>query len=460
MNGAHNTIYGSTRSLPPHSFIEVDDGIAISCPELIFLEMVDVMPLMRLVMLGHELCGTFSRDPHDPRNGEATLSCPPLTSCERIEAFIRETKWNAHAEQALRALSLVSDNAWSPTESIVAAVASLPYEEWGYGFGRCILNKRIDTSTGLALATGKDSRRPDILFEGTPVGLNYDGAIHLDLDAVAKAAMELERNPGEAANQQAFDAIVHEVRSRAVDDIRRNRELASAGYIVFPVTKEDLYEEGALDTVMLQVMKTIENLTGKDPYRTEYESDLIGPLTLASDGEAIVGCWFGNDRYFGYGVDGEMEPKDDLPVFDQAREWLDRYFAGEAPDPRELPLSANATPFQLRVREAMLDIPYGATTTYGDIAKRIASETGKRSSARAVGGAVGHNPLCIIAPCHRVVGADGSLTGFGGGIDMKVKLLEHEGAMKDSFTLPKKGTALEGDRKAPLGGTSAEGRLA
>lgn len=264
MNGAHNTIYGSTRSLPPHSFIEVDDGIAISCPELIFLEMVDVMPLMRLVMLGHELCGTFSRDPHDPRNGEATLSCPPLTSCERIEAFIRETKWNAHAEQALRALSLVSDNAWSPTESIVAAVASLPYEEWGYGFGRCILNKRIDTSTGLALATGKDSRRPDILFEGTPVGLNYDGAIHLDLDAVAKAAMELERNPGEAANQQAFDAIVHEVRSKAVDDIRRNRELASAGYIVFPVTKEDLYEEGALDTVMLQVMKTIENLTGKD----------------------------------------------------------------------------------------------------------------------------------------------------------------------------------------------------
>jgi len=264
MNGAHNTIYGSTRSLPPHSFIEVDDGIAISCPELIFLEMVDVMPLMRLVMLGHELCGTFSRDPHDPRNGEATLSCPPLTSCERIEAFIRETKWNAHAEQALRALSLVSDNAWSPTESIVAAVASLPYEEWGYGFGRCILNKRIDTSTGLALATGKDSRRPDILFEGTPVGLNYDGAIHLDLDAVAKAAMELERNPGEAANQQAFDAIVHEVRSKAVDDIRRNRELASAGYIVFPVTKEDLYEEGALDTVMLQVTKTIENLTGKD----------------------------------------------------------------------------------------------------------------------------------------------------------------------------------------------------
>ena len=90
---------------------------------------------------------------------------------------------------------------------------------------------------------------------------------------------------------------------------------------------------------------------------TEYESELIGPLTMASDGEAIVGCWFGNDRYFGYGVEGPMEPKGDLPVFAQAREWLDRYFAGKAPNPRELPLSAQATPFQLRVREAMLDIP-------------------------------------------------------------------------------------------------------
>ena len=97
----------------------------------------------------------------------------------------------------------------------------------------------------------------------------------------------------------------------------------------------------------------------------------------------------------------------------------------------------------IKGREAMLDIPYGATTTYGDIANRIASETGKSSSARAVGGAVGHNPLCIIAPCHRVVGADGSLTGFGGGIDMKVKLLEHEGVDLSRFYRPKRGTAID-----------------
>ncbi len=178
-------------------------------------------------------------------------------------------------------------------------------------------------------------------------------------------------------------------------------------------------------------------------YRTEYESELIGPLTIASDGASVVGCWFGNDRYFGYGVDGAMERNDDLPLLVQAREWFDRYFAGEAPDPRELPLGARATPFQARVREAMLDIPYGTTGTYGAIATRLEKETGRRQSARAVGGAVGHNPLCVIVPCHRVVGASGSLTGFGGGIEMKVKLLEHEGVDMSAFTIPTHGTAID-----------------
>lgn len=178
-------------------------------------------------------------------------------------------------------------------------------------------------------------------------------------------------------------------------------------------------------------------------YCAEYESELIGPLTLASDGESIVGCWFGNDRHFGYGVSGPLEPRDGLPVFDCARAWLDRYFAGEAPDPRVLPLSAGGTPFQLRVREAMLDIPYGETSTYGDIARRIAADTGTKTSARAVGGAVGHNPLCLIVPCHRVVGANGNLTGFGGGIDMKIRLLEHEGTDISQFFRPRHGTAID-----------------
>ena len=178
-------------------------------------------------------------------------------------------------------------------------------------------------------------------------------------------------------------------------------------------------------------------------YCTEYDSELIGPLTVASDGVGVVGCWFNNDRYFGYGVAGQMERRDDEPVLRQACAWLDRYFAGDEPDPRELPLTARAMPFQLLVREAMLDIPYGQTSTYGDIAHRLEAQTGRRQSARAVGGAVGRNPLCVIVPCHRVVGSSGSLTGFGGGVAMKVKLLEHEGIDMTRFTVPTRGTAVD-----------------
>lgn len=151
-----------------------------------------------------------------------------------------------------------------------------------------------------------------------------------------------------------------------------------------------------------------------------YESGLIGALTLASDGRALTGCRFG--------LREAGERRDDLPVFDAAQAWLDVYFAGQQPNPRELPLGPSATAFQARVREALLSIPYGQTTSYGAIARRIEDETGKRCAAQAVGGAVGRNPLGVIVPCHRVVGADGSLTGFGGGLSVKIKLLEHEGA--------------------------------
>ena len=177
-------------------------------------------------------------------------------------------------------------------------------------------------------------------------------------------------------------------------------------------------------------------------FATDYETGLIGTLTLASDGESIVGCWFDNDRFFGYGVDEPMERRDDLPVFDCARDWLDRYFAGERPRPQELPLAANGSDFQRRVWNILQEIPYGETVTYGDIAKRMATESGKNMSAQAVGGAVGRNPLCVIVPCHRVMGAKGNLTGFGGGLDTKVKLLEHEQTDMDGFYRPKKGTAL------------------
>ena len=129
----------------------------------------------------------------------------------------------------------------------------------------------------------------------------------------------------------------------------------------------------------------------------------------------------------------------ELPAFAEACAWLDRYFAGEAPDPRELRLVPVGTAFQQAVREAMLEIPYGCTATYGDLARRLERLTGRRQSAQAVGQAVGRNPFCIMVPCHRVMGAAGNLTGFGGGIQAKLALLELEGVDTSAFRWPAHG---------------------
>ena len=177
-------------------------------------------------------------------------------------------------------------------------------------------------------------------------------------------------------------------------------------------------------------------------FSTTYDTGLIGELTLASDGESIIGCWFENDRLFGDTVEGPLVANDDVPVFDDARQWLDKYFKGKNPAIAELPLNPNGSDFRHLVWQKIREIPYGTTTTYGEIARQIEFETGKRVSSQAVGGAVGHNPLCVIVPCHRVVGANGNLTGFGGGLDTKVKLLKHEHVDMGRFYRPKKGTAL------------------
>ena len=154
-------------------------------------------------------------------------------------------------------------------------------------------------------------------------------------------------------------------------------------------------------------------------YRTIYPSPL-GELTLASDGTALTGLWIRGQKYFGGGAK-LWEMKDDLPVFAAAGRWLDDYFAGEETDPEDLPLAPTGTEFQQTVWQALRDIPYGTTVTYGELAQRIGC-----GSARAVGTAVGRNPISIIIPCHRVLGADGSLTGYAGGIDCKRWLLDHE----------------------------------
>ena len=175
-------------------------------------------------------------------------------------------------------------------------------------------------------------------------------------------------------------------------------------------------------------------------FTRHYDSPL-GGVTLASDGEALTGLWFDGQKYFGRGLAPTARAVD-LPVFARTAAWLDAYFRGEAPDFTP-PLRREGTPFRRAVWEILRTIPYGRTATYGEIAARLAARTGAaRASAQAVGGAVGHNPVSLIVPCHRVVGGDGSLTGYAGGVWRKLRLLELEGADTARLYVPKSGAAL------------------
>jgi methylated-DNA-[protein]-cysteine S-methyltransferase len=164
---------------------------------------------------------------------------------------------------------------------------------------------------------------------------------------------------------------------------------------------------------------------------------------LTSDGDSLTGLWIEGQKYFARTATGEMTEKPSLPIFVLARKWLDKYFKGQRPAIMDLPLAPKGGEFRQAVWQILCEIPYGGLVTYGDIAKRIAGQMNKASmSSQAVGGAVGHNPISIIIPCHRVVGTNGSLTGYAGGIDKKVKLLEHEGVDMSRLFMPQKGTAL------------------
>lgn len=177
-------------------------------------------------------------------------------------------------------------------------------------------------------------------------------------------------------------------------------------------------------------------------YSAHYTSPL-GPLMLAGDKDNLVGLWMEGQKYFAATVKDGFRESPDIPALVCAKKWLDAYFAGKKPAISGLPLAPVGGEFRKAVWEILCDIPYGSYTTYGEIAKKMADRTGKKSmSSQAVGGAVGHNPVSIIIPCHRVVGANGSLTGYAGGISKKIKLLEHEGVDMSGLFVPAKGTAL------------------
>ena len=167
-------------------------------------------------------------------------------------------------------------------------------------------------------------------------------------------------------------------------------------------------------------------------YTTQYHSP-VGKITFAGNENGLIGLWIEGQKYFLGKVKEPMQEKEDLEIFSKTRNWLDRYFHGERPLISEIRLKPEGSVFQKEVWKLLCEKPYGEVTTYGDIAKKVAKKLGKETmSAQAVGGAVGHNPIAIIIPCHRVVGSNGSMTGYAGGIDKKIKLLRHEG-IEDLF---------------------------
>ena len=175
-------------------------------------------------------------------------------------------------------------------------------------------------------------------------------------------------------------------------------------------------------------------------YTLHYDSPL-GGILLAADEIGLTGLWFDGEKYFADGLDPEHTAQE-TPILREAKRWLDVYFSRQEPNFTP-PLHPIGSPFRQEVWELLLQIPYGQTTTYGALAKQLAEKYGlPRMSAQAVGGAVGHNEISIIIPCHRVVGTNGSLIGYAGGIDKKVKLLTLEKVDMEHFFVPTKGTAL------------------
>ncbi len=168
---------------------------------------------------------------------------------------------------------------------------------------------------------------------------------------------------------------------------------------------------------------------------TQQTDSPLGSITMASDGEALTGLWFAGQKYFASTLGTQLQERR-LPIFDEAKRWLEIYFQGRKPDftPK---LNPCGTTFRREVWNILLQIPYGTTLTYRAIGRQYAHSHGlSHMSAQTIGGAVGHNPISLIIPCHRVVGSNGSLTGYAGGIDRKIALLRLEGAYPTQLFSP------------------------
>lgn len=171
---------------------------------------------------------------------------------------------------------------------------------------------------------------------------------------------------------------------------------------------------------------------------TAHYNSPLGDILLASKDNKLIGLWIEGQKYFLSSIKEEIQENSNDGVLLATKSWLDRYFNGQKPNIDELNLSPIGSDFRQAVWKILCKIPYGETITYNDIAKEIARQRKiKKMSAQAIGGAVGHNPISIIIPCHRVVGTNGNLTGYAGGIEKKIWLLRHEHVNMENFFIPK-----------------------
>ena len=286
--GVHCTLI--EHGLPKDSFVPIDDRLLIPCPELLFLEMGRHMDPLPHLMLGLELCGTFSRDPIDPLGGTAALNIEPVTSADTIRGYMASSKVRGHGQARSIADSL-ADGSWSPGEGLVAAFAALPFGEVGYGIGPISLNHRQEPPGELRDLMAKGSRVPDILLAGTTVGINYDGEGHLDLAGMESVIRELDLHPENAAIAREYERVRRAIREKYVDDRRRDRELGVAGLTVLVATKEDLYEPGAFDRLMGQCTYALQRtgVKGLDCQMSAFGSKAIRRMRRRMLDDVLVG---------------------------------------------------------------------------------------------------------------------------------------------------------------------------
>lgn len=261
--------------MPSNSYVWLDEFARMSSPEYLFVQMAESLSLPELVLLGHELCGNFTRSAGNPVHGKVIDHVPPATDTDQLRQFIRGAKTTSGVAKARQALDYVSDHAVSVPEAILATIYSLPQAELGYGMGPVRLNQRVQVTDDEDAEQNEDeddrearTRYPDLLFSFAPIGINYDGENHLDLkglveSAKAHAIAATGTETALQAEQELKEKLVA-VRSKVVDDIRRNRQLASKGKLVFPLTKEDLYGQNKLDNFTRRILSCAHTVFDTD----------------------------------------------------------------------------------------------------------------------------------------------------------------------------------------------------